>query len=147
MCICSQIDFDPQEIARQITLIDHKLLRGVKLREMLKVRWTKKQAPTIDIVGERINKVFFSFFLLLSSSSPRSHSGFSFYSLHIGLRLLLSMRQHRRNVLRSSLTSSKSREYAHILSHLTVDSSLTNKISLTVVVFVCSFVLVFGRNE
>jgi hypothetical protein len=57
-------DFDPREIARQITLIDHNLLRGVKLMEMLKTRWVKKQAPTVDAVADRINKVLYSTFFI-----------------------------------------------------------------------------------
>jgi len=65
-------DFDPREIARQITLIDHKLLRGVRLLEMLKTRWVRKQAPTVDAVADRINKfTYWLAFLIVNAQSPK----------------------------------------------------------------------------
>eukprot|EP00026_Physarum_polycephalum_P004864 Phypoly_transcript_04888.p1 GENE.Phypoly_transcript_04888~~Phypoly_transcript_04888.p1 ORF type:complete len:490 (+),score=76.11 Phypoly_transcript_04888:570-2039(+) len=55
------LDVNPEEIARQLTLIDNDLLRRVTPLELVNQRWTKsgkeKNAPNVLAVIERFNQV------------------------------------------------------------------------------------------
>lgn len=48
--------YEPEEIARQITLIEHELLVQVDKREMIKTRWmTPEKSPTLSTRSDRTN--------------------------------------------------------------------------------------------
>ena len=51
------LDFEPEEIARQLTLIDWKFASEVKLKEMLRSRWIKSESPKLDAASNRVNDV------------------------------------------------------------------------------------------
>jgi hypothetical protein len=51
------MDFAPDEIARQLTLIDWELSSKVPLKEMLRARWIKNQAPHLESTSSRVNDV------------------------------------------------------------------------------------------
>lgn len=55
------LDVHPEEIARQLTLIEHSLYRAIKPSECLKQRWTTAAkasvAPNVIALIERFNKV------------------------------------------------------------------------------------------
>jgi len=53
-------EMHPEEIARQITLIEHDLFKGIQSREMMKQRWLKEkknQTPNIHNMINRFNQV------------------------------------------------------------------------------------------
>lgn len=51
----SLLDFDSQEIAKQLTLIDYELAQNVNLNEMLKAQWVDDAAPTLFAASKRVN--------------------------------------------------------------------------------------------
>ena len=54
----SVLDFDSLEYARQMTLFDHKLLRRVRLEELLKRRFDKPESsPNISAISNHFNQV------------------------------------------------------------------------------------------
>jgi hypothetical protein len=55
------MDFEPEEIARQLTLIDWKLASAVKLRELLRARWIKSESPHLEAASSRVNDVAYWF--------------------------------------------------------------------------------------
>jgi hypothetical protein len=69
------VDLNPEEVARQLTLIEYDLYKAIKPWECLNQAWTKKnkeeKAPNILAVIKRFNRVrnsFFFFFSLFPSS-------------------------------------------------------------------------------
>lgn len=57
-------DLHPEEIARQLTLIEHEMFRSIKFKEFLKQKWcktsSKEQAPNILRMINRFNQVIFT---------------------------------------------------------------------------------------
>jgi len=62
----SVLDLHPEEVARQITLIDHSLFRAIRPREFLNTAWMKSdkevRAPGILNMINNFNKVCKAFF-------------------------------------------------------------------------------------
>lgn len=48
-------DFDPLEIARQLTFIDWEYCSKVKLHELLRTRWIGEKAPRLKEASQRVN--------------------------------------------------------------------------------------------
>jgi len=62
----SLLYYDSEEIARQLTLIDHNMLSKIDRKEMIRTRWTNVlESPTLQESGERANRIAFWFAYLL----------------------------------------------------------------------------------
>jgi hypothetical protein len=84
-------DFEPEEIARQITLIDHEMLKNIKISEMLKTRWIKKQSPTIEAAGKKVNQLaYWIAYQAISPNSPKKRAAILTHIIKIA-RFLLDM--------------------------------------------------------